>query len=200
MPNAPLDSVALRGLIARTRLGDRAAEDQLVRAVMGRFEGLARRMLHRFPNLRAHEETCDVVQDALLRLLGALKVVTPETTRDFFNLAAEQIRRQLLDLAKHHRRRPRAAHPAAGDDVASAFDPPDPAPSDAELGRWDGFHAAVADLGVDEREVFMLAYYHGWTQVDIADLFGVNEKTVRRRWADACRGLNSALGGAFPDG
>lgn len=200
MPNGPLDSVALRGLIDRTRLGDRAAEDQLVRAVMGRFEALARRMLNRFPDLRAHEQTCDVVQDSLLRLLRALKVVTPETTREFFNLAAEQIRRQLLDLAKYHRRRPLAVHPAAGANAAPAPDPPEPASSDAELGRWEEFHAAVASLPANEREVFMLAYYHGWTRLDIADLFGVNEKTVRRRWADACRGLSAALGGTFPDG
>jgi DNA-directed RNA polymerase specialized sigma24 family protein len=29
-------------------------------------------------------------------------------------------------------------------------------------------------------------FYHGWTQVKIAELFGVDERTIRRRWATAC--------------
>ena len=104
LPDASLDSIQLRDLIERTRAGDRAAEDQLVRAILGRFRALARRMLKLYPAVHQWEQTGDVVQDALVRLLRALRTVTPPTTRDFFNLAAEQIRRQLIDLARRHRR------------------------------------------------------------------------------------------------
>ena len=31
----------------------------------------------------------------------------------------------------------------------------------------------------------MLSYYHNWTQVEMAELFQVNERTVRRRWEAA---------------
>ena len=107
------NSTDLRDLVVRIQAGDRGAEDRLVRAILGRFQNLARRMLNQFPDLRHREQTGDVVQDALLRLLRALKDVTPQTSRDFFNLAAEQIRRQLLDLARRHRRAHDRPAPAA---------------------------------------------------------------------------------------
>src|SRR3954467_6116590 len=104
MPEPELESADLRDLAVRVQAGDRGAEDRLIRAILGRFQSLARRMLNQFPDLRQREQIEDVVQDALMRLLRAIKEVTPQTSRDFFNLAAEQIRRQLLDLARHHRR------------------------------------------------------------------------------------------------
>src|SRR5262245_1448573 len=72
------DSVYLQNLIVRVRTGDRAAEDMLIRAILGRFQNLARRMLNRFPDLKCLHQTGDIVQDALLRLLRAIRAVTPQ--------------------------------------------------------------------------------------------------------------------------
>ena len=199
LPDASLDSVQLRDLIDRTRAGDRAAEDQLIRAILGRFRALACRMLKRFPAVEQWEQTGDVVQDALVRLLRALRTVTPPTTRDFFNLAAEQIRRQLIDLARRHRRDLRSPevddHPDGNENENEPFDP---APSATDLERWEQFHRAVANLPPEEREVFMLTYYHGWTQPRIAELFRVDERTVGRRWRAAVRVLDREVGGQLP--
>jgi RNA polymerase sigma-70 factor (ECF subfamily) len=139
-----------------------------------------------------------VVQEALLRLLRALRAVTPQTTRDFFNLAAEQVRRQLLDLARRHRRG--AARPLnlPGDSSGDGVTPADPCPPHDDLERWAMFHAAVDNLPAEQREVIGLTFYHGWTQGQIADLFGVDERTIRRRWQSACRNLDKALGGQLP--
>jgi RNA polymerase sigma-70 factor (ECF subfamily) len=196
MPDAELTSVELRELVERTRAGDRAAEDQLIRSVLGRFQNLARRMLNRFPDLRHWAQTGDVAQDAMLRLLRALRTVSPQTTRDFFNLAAEQIRRQLLDLVRQYRRFPVQPLPA-GDSSDDGGDPP--APVVADLDRWQQFHEAVARLPAEQREVIGLTFYHGWTQVQIAELFRVDERTIRRRWRDACRVLDKEVGGNLPD-
>jgi DNA-directed RNA polymerase specialized sigma24 family protein len=46
--------------------------------------------------------------------------------------------------------------------------------------------------------VFGLTFCHGWTQPQIADLFGVDVRTVRRRWRAAAEALHRALGGALP--
>ena len=35
--------------------------------------------------------------------------------------------------------------------------------------RWSAFHDAVARLAPEEREVFGLTFYHGWSQAQIAD-------------------------------
>jgi len=62
-------------------------------------------MLGRFPTVRGWADTGDVLQSAVMRLLRALKEVRPGSVRDFFGLAAEQMRRELLDLARHHQTR-----------------------------------------------------------------------------------------------
>src|SRR5262245_1689288 len=96
-----IDTLWLHDRVGRLRDGDRGAADDLVRAVGDRLDRLARRMLRDFPNVGTGADTADVVQGALLRLMTALRAVRPETTRDFTNLAAVQVRRELLDLARY---------------------------------------------------------------------------------------------------
>ena len=138
------------------------------------------------------------MQDSLLRLLRALRAVTPQTTRDFFNLAAEQIRRQLLDLARRHRRGQTVPLAVSEESSGEGAGPADPAPPQGELERWEQFHAAVADLPPEQREVIGLTFYHGWNQAQIAELFQVDERTIRRRWQAACLALNETLRGQLP--
>jgi len=45
-----------------------------------------------------------------------------------------------------------------------------------------------------------LLYYHGHTRPQAAELLGVAERTVYRRWASACARLSDALGGHLPQG
>jgi RNA polymerase sigma-70 factor (ECF subfamily) len=192
----------LQGWLARARAGDAAARDELLRACWGRLERLARAMLGRFPGVRRWADTGDVLQAALLRLLRALEQVPVTSTRDFFGLAAEQMRRELLDLARHfygpHGDGARqAGRVGPADSAGPGFEPADPAAA-SELERWAAFHAAVERLPAEEREVVGLTFYHGWTQAEIAELFQVDARTVRRRWQSACLRLNDELGGELP--
>ncbi|HJZ60435.1 MAG TPA: sigma-70 family RNA polymerase sigma factor [Gemmataceae bacterium] len=163
--------------------GAAAALDDLLRRCANRLEGMARQMLRRYPAIARWEETGDVLQNALVRLVRALREVSPAATREFFGLAAEQLRRVLLDLARHYR----GAH-GLDRNHASGFHAPggpvaaDPAPGLADLDWWAAFHEAVEHLPAEDREVFMLTFYHGWEQKPIAELFGVDERSVRRRW------------------
>src|SRR5262245_45174180 len=100
-----LHTTVLRQLLARYRQGDRAAADELLRRAGQRLEVLARQMLRRFPRVRAGEQTGDVLQEAVISLLGALRELDLRSTRDFYNLAAAHLRRRLLDLARRQRRR-----------------------------------------------------------------------------------------------
>jgi RNA polymerase sigma factor (sigma-70 family) len=70
--------------------------------------------------------------------------------------------------------------------------------NEEELERWRCFHEEVEKLPVEEREVVGLRFYHGWTDAEIAELFGVAERTVRRRWASGCSRLSEALKGELP--
>jgi RNA polymerase sigma-70 factor (ECF subfamily) len=131
------------------------------------------------------------------RLLNTLQKLQPPTTRDFFNLAAAHVRRELLDLARRHSGRNRPGSVPLIDDSELGPAAPDLLPAD-ELELWTRFHEAVERLPTIEREVFSLAFYHGWTQVQIAELFDVDERTVRRRWQTACHQLTRLVGGNLP--
>jgi DNA-directed RNA polymerase specialized sigma24 family protein len=47
--------------------------------------------------------------------------------------------------------------------------------------------------------VIGLAFYHGWTQAQMAELFGVDERTIRRRWQSGCLLLNHLVGERLPE-
>src|SRR3954452_17725772 len=89
-------------LLERHRAGDPSARDVLIGLARGRFVALARALLRRHPHVRRWEETDDLLQAALVRLHRSLAVVRPEDVRHFDNLAATQIRRELIDLARSY--------------------------------------------------------------------------------------------------
>jgi RNA polymerase sigma-70 factor (ECF subfamily) len=200
-PESTFDTFQLHAYLESMRAGDRGAADAFLRRVSGRLERLAHDMLRGFPNVRGWADTDDVLQGALLRLLHSLHAIQPESTRHFATLAALHIRRELLDLARHFRNQLNQPGAAPGDqDAEGAGDMADPA-SDLvdDLDQWCSFHEQVDQLPVEEREVVSLTFYHGWTQRQIADLFGVDERTIRRRWHSAAHKLSKLLGGRLPD-
>ena len=181
-----LHTTTLRDLIARFQAGETNALDALIRRTQERLEQFARRMLGAFPGVRAKEQVEDVVQNALIRLTRALRQEVPQSVKDFFGLAALHIRRELLDLARGHARRP-TAHLAS--------DPPEQAGDNpAELDRWAALHEAAGRLPDQLRQVFSCTFYHGWTQNQIAELLGISERQVRRLWVEACLRLKAAVG------
>jgi len=194
-----METVQLNDWLDRWRAGDLRARDELVRAALPRLELLARKMLRRFPNVRPLNDTQDVLQNAVLRLLRSLQQVDPPpaNTRAFFGLAAMEIRRVLLDLARQGGAARRRGLGRPGDALREE-EPPDARDVVEDLERWAAFHEAVERLPVEEREVIGLAFYHGWTQARIAELFQVSERTVARRWHSACLQLQTMLDGKLP--
>ena len=194
-----LHTISLLDILTRYRDGDTGALNALLRRICERLERLARKMLRGFPIVQDREQTDDVLQGALARLARALREVRPSSTASFFGLAAEQIRRELLDLARYHRRRTGVNQPFAG--AQAPHDLVDPnAPDPRQLDRWQLLHEAVESLPVDLREVFSMTFYHGWTQAEMGRLLGVSDRQVRRLWTRACRQLHDLLGGELPVG
>ncbi|AMV26571.1 ECF RNA polymerase sigma factor SigE [Gemmata sp. SH-PL17] len=191
MADTTFDSINLQDCLTRWRSGDREAADELLRATGKRLEKLARRMTRSFPNVRAQADTGDVLQNSTIRLLRSLRTMHPETTRDFFNLAAVHIRRELIDLARRCRGKAWLPFDVPGDSHPPV-EPAADAPPDFDL--WVRFHEAVDELPVEEREVVGLVFYHGWTQIRIAQLFQVDERTIRRRWSRACERIREIIG------
>jgi RNA polymerase sigma factor (sigma-70 family) len=179
----------LHDWLTRMKAGDERARDELLRSVTLRLEVLARRMLHRFPQLRRWEQTDDVLQGALLGLLNALREVRPESMRSFYNLSAVMIRRQLIDLWRHY-------YGPSGPGTHHHSDPSAPALAPApkdDSPDIDRVHELVDQLPEDQREVFELRYYHDLSQDEVAEALGVSTRTVQRRWVAALRRLHSLL-------
>jgi RNA polymerase sigma-70 factor (ECF subfamily) len=142
-------------------------------------------MFHTFPQLRRWEQTDDVFQNSMLKLHRAMSQVRVESVRHFFNLAAVQIRRELLDLTKHHfgPQGQASNHHTDGlsaDELGGALHSATSEPKDLE--SWSEFHSRVDSLPDDEQEIVNLLFYEGLLQEEAARLLGVSLRTLKRRW------------------
>jgi RNA polymerase sigma-70 factor (ECF subfamily) len=196
----------LQRCLDRLHAGDEAARNELVACAYARFDHLTRQMLQDFPGVQRHEQAEDVLHSAMVRLLRALHAVTPPSVRDFYRLAALQIRRELLDLARHYQALPGLENqPAGNPSGASSTDTPrSPAgPSDSssepsKLAVWSEFHCRVEALPAAEQEVVDLLWYQGLPQAEAAALLHVDVRTLKRRWQAARLTLAEVLPGARP--
>lgn len=186
----------LQGLIDLARAGDAKARALLLDHSCERLLKLTRRMFRGYPGLRRWEQTADVFQNSLIRLHRALAEVELESVRHFFNLAAVQIRRELLDLKKHHfGLEGLATHHhtdhLAPDEAGGALATKSTEPEDLTL--WGEFHEAVIALPDDLRETVDLLYYEGLTQDEAAEVLNMSPRTLKRRWHAAKVHLHKML-------
>jgi RNA polymerase sigma factor (sigma-70 family) len=196
----------IQGLLERLQAGDESARKELINSACERLTRLTRKMLRSYERVKRWEQTDDVFQNAAMRLYRTLGEVKPATAAEFFRLAALNIRRELLDLAKHYYgpQGPGARHASGGVGQESAGSGPaagGPADNSGEpsrLAAWTEFHAQVEGLPEEEREIFELLWYQGLPQAEAAALLGVSGRTVKRRWQSARLLLYEALGDELP--
>lgn len=197
MSNLSVKTTELHGWLDRMKAGDERAVNTMLKRVTSRLDRLAHKMLHQFPKVSRWADKDDVLQNASLRLIRALRDVRPDSMRAFYALASTQVRRELLDMTK-------ALYGPLGDathhvsidpnnaDAQRMMEPANP-DDERELERWCCLHEEVENLPVEEREVFGLIFYHGWKQDEVAKLFDVNVRTVQRWWTSALKRLKDLL-------
>ena len=193
----------LQSLIDLALQGDSPAQESLLQHACDRLLRLTRKMFHGFPDLRRWEGTDDVFQNSMVRLHKALAEVQVESVRHFFNLAAVQVRRELIDLARHHYgpEGDGANHHTDGrpaDDQGGVLSERADEPDD--LSRWSGFHALVTKLPDEELEAVNLLYYEGLTQDEAARVLDISVRTLKRRWQSAKLKLHEELNRDGQDG
>lgn len=183
----------LHNLLDQFRRGDPEARCRVIECAADRLRKLTRKMLRGYPKVRRWVETDDVLQNSLLRLHRSLADLRPETVRQFYALAGVQIRRELLDLAKHY-------HGAQGIGTKHHSDrgraaerkPADPLEPET-LEAWARFHETVGCLPDEEREVVQLLWYEGLKQPEAAAVLDVSLATLKRRWQAARLRLSELL-------
>lgn len=122
-----------------------------------------------------------LVHEAYLKLVGA--DIAYEGRLHFFNAAAMAMRRILV---KHALRRGRLKR-GGGRSRASLLDVHPVDPSNGEL-DWLELDEALQQLeriSPRRHQVVMLRFFSGRTDVEIAQMLGIGEATVRRDWTAA---------------
>lgn len=162
--------------------------------------------MQQFPKVHRWEETDDVFVEAVTRLHRALETFQPESPRHYYNLAATQIRRVLIDLSRryygpdglgsHHD----TAKLDANENATPRYEAMDSSGEPSNLAEWTEFHRQVEALPDEEKEVFNLIWYEQMSHDEVAELLGVTTRTVRRRWQDARYRLSKArMGEPLPE-
>lgn len=202
VPDTP--SIQLQGWLAKLEEGDPSARSELINRACSRLQKLIRQMLGDFARVRRFEDTDDVLQNVVVRLMRRLETVRPPTVADFFRLAASEARHELIDLARHYYgplgagAREVGAPAQPGDDSTSTPGLAE-ANSTFDSGRladWSEFHRQVEALPDAERDVFALLWYNDLTQDEAATVLGVSVPTIKRRWLAARLRLQKWLEGA----
>lgn len=200
-PSAESQCLTEKLITWRSRPDDQDAEAALWTACRKRMCFLGSKLLGSAPKVRRWEDTDDLVQNASIRLLEALKVAPIESDRHLLNMAAKKIREQFIDKLRHYSgpRSPMRHHvtnsqraadgeridlieQAAADDMTSARESED----------WRRFHAAVDRLPEQEQEVFEMAWYLGADQKTIAKTLGYSVDQVKKLWKSAKANVSAA--------
>jgi len=208
MARLEANTAQLQALLEHGAGGALSAYEILLGQAADRLLRLTRKMLRAYPRLQRWEQTDDVFQSAAMRLHRSLAAVKPPTVAAFWGLATTQIRRTLIDLARHHfGPEGAAAHHHSDPDlngsptehlrsgrVANARSSCQP----DTLYEWTEFHEQVERLPPDERDIFHLIWYAGLPQKDISELMHISVPTVQRRWYAAQVKLFELLQGQAP--
>jgi RNA polymerase sigma factor (sigma-70 family) len=205
MADALDSSTQIQLRLDRLRAGDESARDELLKIAYERLIRLARRMLQHYPGVKRWEQTDDVLQNAALRLCKSLSDVKPASVRSFINLAAVQIRRELIDLARqYYGPEGLGRHHASQVDSDGSGSTPDSSDlgtdtdDPARLAAWTEFHDRVEALPDEEKEIFDLLWYQGLHQAEAAAVLGVTERVVRYRWRAARLKIHEQMDGRMP--
>ncbi len=175
-------------LCSRLKTGDQSAFNEVVQLFGEKFKAQVRRMLSKYPGVRRWEETDDVYQTLLIKLHRSLSEVNVSSPAEIFAIASTQIRRTLIDLARHYFGKRGVGRNHFSDDQNLQPDgnpqinqKESPSSEPESIEQWSEFHSAVESLETDQKEVFQLIWYASLTQKEIATMLNVSERTVLRR-------------------
>jgi RNA polymerase sigma factor (TIGR02999 family) len=182
----------ITALLEQAAGGDRAAIDTVFSALYPELKRLARARLRRQGGAGMHTTT--LVHESFVRLVQA-RAMQLQDRRHFFAYAAKTMRHIIIDDARAHlaqRRGAGAEHVSLGhEDVAAVAD----AGASDELVRVNDALLELQAIDPELAELVEMRYFGGYGEAEIAQLQGVTERTVRRRWDKARAWLYVALGG-----
>ena len=157
--------------------GDSAALDRLIPIVYAELRGIAARYLRRERRDHTLQPTA-LVNEAYLRLIDQ-KQVQWQNRAHFIGVAAQMMRRILVDHAKSHNRAKRGggAQRVSLDDAMAVSDE-----RATDLLELDSALTALATFDDRKSRVVEMRYFGGLTVEETAEVLKVSEMTVAREW------------------
>jgi len=171
--------------------GDRAALDRLLPLVEHELRRLAHRHMRRERGDHTLQTTA-LVNEAYLRLIGQ-RQVRWQNRAHFFGIAAQFMRRILIDHARKH------AYAKRGGGARKISLDQAPVLSDeraAELVALDDALRSLAELDQRKSRVVELRYFGGLSVEETAEVVGISPDTVAREWRRAKAFLRRELSAA----
>jgi RNA polymerase sigma factor (TIGR02999 family) len=166
-------------LLARSS-GDASAFDRLVPIVHEELRGLARRYMRQERADHTLQATA-LVNEAYMRLIDVKRIQWQNRTH-FLAVAAQTMRRILVEFARHRRRQKRG-----GDAVRVTIDDPGEIAQDkgVDLVALSDALSALATFDSRMSQVVELRFFGGLTVQEAADVLDVSPETVMRDWKTA---------------
>ena len=177
-------------LLRAWRAGDAQASDSLVRLVYDELRRQARLVLRREGDGHTLQPTA-LVHEAWLRL-GDQRDARWESRTQFFAVAAQMMRRVLLDHARTRRALKRGGG-AVQLSLAGAGADKDGRLDAVELIALDDALTRLAAIDPEKARLVDLRYFAGLSIPEVAELLGVSTATVSREWAVARMWLRREL-------
>jgi RNA polymerase sigma-70 factor, ECF subfamily len=180
--------VNVTALLAEISRGNKEAEQRLVPFVYQELKRLARAYL-RHERADHTLQTTALVHEAYLKLVGQ-QIPNWQSRSHFFGIAAQLMRRILIDHARAHLREKRGGlKDVLPLDTALVFSPEhsrDLLCLDEALGR-------LAVIDPRQSKIVELRFFGGLTVEETSEFLGVSPKTVKRDWAVAKAWLHAEL-------
>ncbi len=195
----PSPSPDLTGLLQAWSAGDAQAAERLASLVYQELRRQARLALRHEAEGHTLQVT-GLVHEAWLRL-DAQHDSAWESRNQFFAVAAQMMRRVLVDHARSRHAAKRAG--GAAPITLSAIDRQGPAPGfgsesaldEVDLLALDDALTRLAAMDPRKAKLVELRYFAGLSMPEVADALGVSQATVGREWAVARMWLRRELAG-----
>jgi RNA polymerase sigma-70 factor (ECF subfamily) len=173
-------SSTVSGLLQAWGQGDLQARDELLPLVYRELRQRAAGYLRHERRDHTLQPTA-LVNEAFLRLVGQKRVAW-QNRAHFLGVAAQMMRRILVDHARTHRaaKRPHSAYQVALDDHVAVTEP-----RSCELLALD--HALDELTTFDPRmaQIMELRYFGGLSEQEVAEVLSTSRSTVTREWQTA---------------
>ena len=185
-------------LLQRWGRGDREALDQLMPLVYQELHRMASRYMTGERAGHTLQSTA-LVHEAYVRLVDQ-RLADWQNRAQFFGLAAQAMRRILVDHARSRGRAKRGSgEPRAAMDAIDAVAAPDSVDVEDAVAIDVALNKLQA-IDPGQAEIVELRFFGGLTVEETAEVLSLSPRTVKREWALARAWLHRELAGAGPRG